>query len=247
MNTDALQIAGLRSLWKEAFGDTDTFLDAFFSTAFHPDRFLALWQKDTPLAALYWFDCQYEGRKVAYVYAVATAQSHRGQGLCRKLMKKAHKLLKSQGYSGSILAPAEPRLFTMYEKLGYTLCAHVDTLCCPAGDPIPLTRITGAEYARRRRELLPKGSLLQEGVTLSYLEKWCGFYAGENCLVCAMKDHGTLYAQELLGDPRLAPGITAALGAKTGHFRMPGDKTPFAMYHAFDEGSAPTYLGLAMD
>ena len=31
-------IPGLRELWKKAFGDTDEFLDLFFSTAYSPDR-----------------------------------------------------------------------------------------------------------------------------------------------------------------------------------------------------------------
>lgn len=242
MNTNAL-----RSLWKEAFGDSDTFLNLFFSTAFHPDRFMALWEQERAVAALYWFDCQYEGRKIAYIYAVATAKSHRGQGLCRRLMEKTHGLLKRLGYSGSILAPAEKGLFSLYEKLGYSLCAHIDSLSCQAGTPIPLTRITGSEYARLRRTLLPAGSLLQEGVTLDYLQKWCGFYQGENCLICASRESDTLYVQELLGSRDLAPGITAALGAKTGHFRMPGNTVPFAMYYPLDNAPAPTYLGLAMD
>ena len=32
------EISQLRQLWKEAFGDTDSFLDIFFSAAFAPER-----------------------------------------------------------------------------------------------------------------------------------------------------------------------------------------------------------------
>ena len=35
---NADQIAGLRQLWKEAFGDEEAFLDDFFGTGFSPDR-----------------------------------------------------------------------------------------------------------------------------------------------------------------------------------------------------------------
>ena len=238
---------GLRRLWKEAFGDSDAFLDAFFSTAFHPERFMAIWEQERPVAALYWFDCQLEGRKIAYIYAVATAESHRGQGLCHRLMEKPHILLKRLGYSGSILVPAEKGLFSLYKKLGYALCAHVDTFSCQAGTPISLTQITGSEYTRLRRELLPAGGLLQEDAAIAYLQKWCGFYQGEGCLVCAAREGDTLYVQELLGNRALAPGITAALAAKTGHFRMPGTAVPFAMYYPLDNAPAPTYLGLALD
>ena len=48
--TDA-EISGLRQLWKEAFGDTDGFLDAFFSTGFSPERCLYAGEGGTVAAA----------------------------------------------------------------------------------------------------------------------------------------------------------------------------------------------------
>ena len=49
------EISGLRQLWKEAFGDTAGFLDAFFSTGFSPERCLYAGEGGTVAAALYWF------------------------------------------------------------------------------------------------------------------------------------------------------------------------------------------------
>ena len=43
-----LQISDLRSLWKEAFGDGDVFLDAFFETAFTPRRCRCITEADRP-------------------------------------------------------------------------------------------------------------------------------------------------------------------------------------------------------
>ena len=51
------QIPQLRSLWKEAFGDSDAFLDIFFQRAFSPQRCCCVTQGDAVVAALYWFDC----------------------------------------------------------------------------------------------------------------------------------------------------------------------------------------------
>ena len=93
----ATHIPHLRSLWKEAFGDTDAFLDAFFGAAFSPDRCRCIIADDRPIAALYWFDCTWQGKKVAYIYAVATDLQCRGQGLCRALMENTHPYLKFQG------------------------------------------------------------------------------------------------------------------------------------------------------
>ena len=39
------QISGLRALWKEAFGDSDVFLDAFFAHGFSPSRCLQRWTR----------------------------------------------------------------------------------------------------------------------------------------------------------------------------------------------------------
>ena len=77
----AAQIPGLRALWKEAFEDTDLFLDAFFDRGFHPRRCRCITEQGAVLAALYWFEVNCGRQKYAYLYAVATAKSHRGRGL----------------------------------------------------------------------------------------------------------------------------------------------------------------------
>ena len=81
------QTAWLRRLWKEAFGDSDAFLDRFFTIAYSPDRCRCVTADGRVTAALYWFDCDCQGEKLAYLYAVATAQDCRGRGLCRMRRK----------------------------------------------------------------------------------------------------------------------------------------------------------------
>ena len=55
-------IPALRTLWKDIFGDTDAFLDSFFSTAFSPNRSLCAIIDDQIVGMLYWFDCTYSGQ-----------------------------------------------------------------------------------------------------------------------------------------------------------------------------------------
>ena len=57
-------IPQLRKLWKEAFGDTDAFLDLFFGTAFSKERSLCAVDGDSVAAALYWLDCEYADQKI---------------------------------------------------------------------------------------------------------------------------------------------------------------------------------------
>lgn len=239
-------ITELRRLWKQAFGDTDAFLDDFFATGFSADRCHYLTQDGHLTAALYWFDCQLDGRKLAYVYAVATDEAFRNRGLCRKLLAETHQRLSSLGYSGALLVPGSEDLFRLYEKLGYRVCSSVTEETCLAGAPIPLHAVDPETYAALRRQHLPAGSVLQEGTTLEFLARFAKFYAGDGCVLAATLDGATAYVHELLGTADAA-GITASLGAVQGRIRTPGQGKPFAMYFALDDAPAPAYFGLALD
>ena len=111
------QLPQLRALWKEAFGDTDAYLDSFFTLGFSPERCRCMTEDGQVSAALYWFDCSCQGARLAYLYAVATAENRRGVGLCRLLMDNTHAHLKKAGYAGAILVPASASLRQMYEKI----------------------------------------------------------------------------------------------------------------------------------
>ena len=235
-----LPIFQLRSLWKEAFGDTDAFLDSFFETAFSPDRCRYIAIDGCVAAALYWFDCRCDGAKLAYIYAVATAKMHRGKGLCATLMANTHEHLKAAGYAGSILVPGEKGLFSMYEKMGYAPFGGMDTLTCQAAAPIALREISPAEYATLRLQYLPPHGVAQEG--MEFLATYATLYAGSDFILATTEETGL----ELLGNTAAAPGILAALGKKEGRFRMSG-KQPFAMYRPLTNTPAPSYFGIAFD
>lgn len=238
----------LRRLWKQAFGDSDAFLDSFFSAGFSPDRCRQLTLDGKLAAALYWFDCSWEGKPIAYLYAVATDPAYRGRGLCRALMEDTHRHLLDLGYQGSLLVPGSPALFRLYEKLGYHTCSHIREFTCDAAEPVSLRAIDASRYAALRRTLLPPGSVRQEGPLLTFLQTQASFYTGPDFLLCACLDGSTLIVPELLGNPAAAPGITAALGARRCRFRTPGTDKPFAMYRPLTHApESPTYFALALD
>lgn len=242
------QLTQLRELWKEAFGDDEGFLDLFFYRIFSSDRCRCISENGRITAALYWLDCRCDGKPMAYLYAVATGKNHRGKGKCAALMADTHTLLRSLGYAGCILVPGEPWLFRMYGKMGYGICSGIgETHCKASEDPIPFRPIDSAEYARLRREMLPPGGVVQEGENLLFLENLAKFYAGEGFLLCASIEKGRLVVPELLGNITVAPNILAALGAREGTFRFPGDNRSFAMYHPLSDTPAPKYFGLAFD
>lgn len=238
----------LGQLWKEAFGDTDAFLDSFFATAFSPRRCRCALEDGQVAAVLYWFDCLWEGRKVAYLYGVATAKAYRGRGLCHALMEQTHWELAALDYAGAVLVPGEESLFRFYESMGYEVCGFTASLSCEAAqEAAGLRQVDAAEYARLRRKLLPPGGVVQEGENLTFLQTHAQLYAGEGFVVAATEEEGNLRGQELLGDVAAAPGIVRALGCARGEFRIPGREKAFAMYRSLDGSGMPAYFGLAFD
>lgn len=238
----------LKRLWNLAFGDGEAFIDLFFQTAYSPDRCLYLTEKGRVTAALYWLDCEYQGQKQAYLYAVATHPDFRGKGLCRRLMEQTHGILKRQGYTAALLRPAEAGLRRMYRKMGYRLCTAVSEFDCAAGTAVPLRKISRLEYARLRRQYLPEDGVIQEGVSLAYLASYSEFYAGEDFLLTGAGYDGSFHGMELLGNRDAAPGILAALGYESGSFRCPGGEIPFGMFLPLAENAQePGYLGLVFD
>ena len=248
----AAQQRQLRALWREAFGDPEEYLDLFFGTAFSPSRCRCAVKDGTVTAALYWLDGTCRGKKIAYIYALATAEAFRGRGIATALLENTHSHLARQGYTGTVLVPGEGGLFSFYERLGYRVCTKIrDFVCTGAADEVQLRRIDAADFAKQRRELLSllePGAVIQEGASMELLAAQCHFYAGQNFLLAARAQEDVLLGLELLGDPQNGPGIVRALGFREGRFRTRGEGRDFAMFRPLTAGAqAPTYFGLAFD
>lgn len=232
----------LKVLWKEAFGDEDVFIHTFFSVGFSPDRCRCI-QDNGLVAALYWFDCPWEGRKIAYIYGVATQKSRRGQGLCAALMEDTHRHLQSLGYTGAVLVPATACLQNYYRRFGYEDFGGITQTDVFPTKPLPIRQLTKEEYAALRQQFLLDGGVGLAGDMLEFFSKLAKFYAGDGFLFAATEEN----IPELLGHCPDIGGIAASLGAERLVVRTPGD-TPFAMYLPLtDSKKHPTYFGIALD
>lgn len=243
----ARQVPALRRLWKEAFGDTEAFMDSFFGLVDGRHGFAAI--EDGQVAgALYWFDCTCRETPVAYLYGVATAKAFRGQGVCHALMAHTHRHLQKAGYAGVVLVPGEESLFGFYGNMGYKPFGALKELPCTAGEsPAELWQVSTAEYARLRRQLLPEGGVVQEGRNLEFLKQQAQLYAGHDFLLAAREENGRLLGLELLGKPSAASGILAALGFPAGTFRIFDAGASYAMYLPLSDAPPPRYFALAFD
>lgn len=242
------RIAGLKALWQEAFGDSDADIDSFFRIGYAPERCACITQGAAVAAAAHWLDGSLDGKKVAYIYAVATAKSHRRQGLCRQLLDFIHQTLARKGYDCSVLVPAGPSLGKMYESMGYRFFGGMAELSVTAsGEAAALTRISTEEYAHLRRQYLPQGGIVQEGKSLDFLASYATFCAGKDFLLAYKTENNGFQGIELLGNATAAPDILTALSRDQGTFRIPGSE-PFAMWLPLAKNAvSPTYFGHAFD
>lgn len=240
------QIPQLKKLWAKCFGDTETFIDGFFETGYVSDKCRCVLAGNRVLAALYWFDAEFRGQKLAYLYAVATSPDCRGQGLCRRLMADTQELLKIRGYAAALLLPGEPGLRRMYEKMGYRDCCQAEEFSSKAGEPVELREITWKGYEALRPGFLPEDGANQEG--LRFLSTYARFYRGEDFLLICAGDGEQRLGLELLGNQKAAPGILAALNCESGTFRCPGEGRQMAMILPLGQGlPMPGYFGLTFD
>ena len=243
------QVPGLRRLWKEAFGDEDAFLDAFFSLAFSPRRCRCITENGGVLAALYWFEATCGGQRFAYLYAVATAKSHRGRGLFSALLADTKQVLAEEGFDGILLVPENESLGRMYEKFGFCACTTIESHTAAAGElPVFVREIGPAEFAALRRGFLPPEAVLQEGETLALLASQCHFWTGEGWLAVGQIYDGKLGCAEFLGDRSAFPGLLRTLNVPDGTYCTPGKGMPFAYLLPLQPGCMrPGYFGLALD
>ncbi len=241
-------ISALRSLWKEAFEDSDEFLDMFFSTAYSYERCLATFIDDELAGALYIFDCELNGKKIAYIYAVATAKKHRGKGVCQALMHYTHDYLKKNGYTAAILVPGSRELFAFYEKSGYKTCGFLEEFECKKrkGNLKP-EEITAKEYMSLRHKFLPENSVVN--INTEFLNGQLSFFKGEDFIFAARKQDNGFFVAELLGCLEKAPEIVGYFGCEKGIFRSYGNSKPFLMGYTLTEEPLPDniYYPFAFD
>lgn len=240
-------VPALRRLWQQAFGDTDSYLDLFFSQCFCPEHSLCIRAGGTPVCMLYYFPCTWNGQPLAYLYALATDRAYRNRGLSRRLTEQFNSTVQAKGYAGSVVAPADETLIPFYAKMGYRPLGGMDTCqVVAAGEPAVLQQLSLAEYLQLRPRFLPAGGVLQEGSEMQLLADQVDFYTGKDFLFCITKTAPT-FAPEFLGSTAAMPGVLAALGYPDGKFRIKGT-APFAMFRPLNGTTdTPSYFAFILD
>ena len=122
-------IPTLKSLWIEAFKDSEAYVDFFFRHRFEEVSTFVYIIGDVPVSMAFVFDEElyHKGSYVnaGYIYGVATATEHQGKGYSTEVLQHIHSI-----YPTTFLIPANQRLFDFYGRNGYetAFVVHEETL-----------------------------------------------------------------------------------------------------------------------
>ncbi len=151
---DKNMVLYLKEIWRECFGDSESYIDFFFENNFNRNKILVWLEDGKPVSMLTLIKASiyinYNYVPIWYVYAVATQKAYRGLGISTKLLNFINNPQKNSIFSTatvqdddrnkstdiqvpaevafSMLVPADKGLFSYYKKRGYTDYFYIQEL-----------------------------------------------------------------------------------------------------------------------
>lgn len=115
-----------KALWKEAFNDSDSFIEWYFDNKVLPGNSLGIF--DSSLISVlhtipYTLSIRNKPLKTAFIAGAATSNKRRNEGLMRILLKESIGLMKSRGILMTHLYPFK---HSFYEKFGWASYSFVN-------------------------------------------------------------------------------------------------------------------------
>ncbi len=122
--TTALQLQGdalaCKTLWQEAFGDEESFIDRFLMHHYRSEQMLKIEAQGALASMLHLIPFEGEGgERIGYIYGVATAAEFRNRGYATQLLQEAIERGREAGFDALALIPAREELRRYYERLGF--------------------------------------------------------------------------------------------------------------------------------
>ena len=252
-------VATLKKIWHEAFGDGESEIDFFFSSpAFSLENSVVVFENGSPVSVLYLLESDIyingEPHFSYYVYAVATLKACRNRGYMRAALDFAAKTAQSRNAEYLFLVPESEGLFNMYEKCGYKNGISYSRVYSKSTD-LPKAKATLSpdsftyeKYRRLKRNEIKNhnavilrenafdyifGSLKKDGTFLYSLSPECFCFYEKG-------DSGVTVTDICPSDKESASLISSALGGDI-VLRLPpesgGERYSFGMYFTL-KGSA---------
>lgn len=112
-------IQKLKQLWLLCFDEKEEAVDVFFENCFSASYSYCAKSEKQIVSALFLLPCSIENKKSHYVFAAQTHPDFRNKGIMGQLIKFALNDAYRRGDIFSCLFPANEKLYSYYEHLGY--------------------------------------------------------------------------------------------------------------------------------
>lgn len=153
------------SLWQSCFGDDRETIDMFFKNSFSYENAVICTDKAEVVSQLFLLPEKLSlGEKeyfAYYIYAAATAESYRKQGIMGSLLEFTSALAADRKADYLFLVPATEKLFDYYEKFGFykAIYAEKTVFKLAGGEPLDIksTEPSDIKKAALKREKLLNG------------------------------------------------------------------------------------------
>lgn len=153
------------SLWQSCFGDDRETIDMFFKNSFSYENAVICTDKAEVVSQLFLLPEKLSlGEKeyfAYYIYAAATAESYRKQGIMGSLLEFTSALAADRKADYLFLVPATEKLFDYYEKFGFykALYAEKTVFKMAGSEPLDIksTEPSDIKKAALKREKLLNG------------------------------------------------------------------------------------------
>jgi len=274
MDLESKKAKEIISIFTKVFGDDEGYIKMFLSKGVEENELYTFEKDNKIVSSMFCMPCNIiiDGfkHKCAYIYAVATLEEYRNQGISSALMKSTLEKLKEEKYEAALLVPAEESLIKFYEKQGFENTFFVDykerTFFRPR-NLVLFGKANLADEQDERNEFNRDAAIYvaYDKKALSYREIENAYFGGESLsfFLDGKKGHAvciklgdTVYVQELTFQPEdfVLESICNYFDVHNIKVRIRDDKTgiPFGMVNwlnkkpSYDEDGL-TSLSLVMD
>lgn len=112
-------LRSITRLWQDVFHDDEAFVHAFLSRYYHPEHAFLRREAGRVVAQCMLVPCDSEMGRVGYLYAIATAEEYRGEGLAAQVTEEAVAYARGNGFAAVALIPANDGLRHYYARFGF--------------------------------------------------------------------------------------------------------------------------------
>jgi predicted acetyltransferase len=164
----------LKAIWKQAFDDSEEYLELFFESKFQPYNTLVWEEGRTIVATLYMlpYSLRFHCATLPsyYLMALYTYPNLRSRGIMGKMLLESFNRMHSRGIPLALLTPAEESLMEYYRRFGFEKVFDAGL------QPIPLNEILDSSKGDLQ-EAYSRFNLLWENEDIYLLKTFRDFEA----------------------------------------------------------------------